>query len=264
MLYGDVLKSTISRKVVDELRNNWGQFKKALSNLDKLLREFKIDISRFASSWNVLLPVIYSVYYDHNYTENAEAIHAYILRSILFTYFQSGTTNKLNQMRNRINDYSYKITFEMLDNDVNELRVTDGKIEDILDAEKGSRVAGEVLHYLSVEWTNSACKYDQDHLHPESRFHKSKPPTVTPETWTRWRQNRNRLPNIHLFEGRSNSSKGAISLIDFYSELNTEQRTRLMETAMIPYGVSLDIEQFEEFYKERKKLLMKKIRTLLC
>lgn len=264
MLYGDVLKSTISRKVVDELRDNWGQFKKALSNLDKLLKEFKIDISRFAGSWNVLLPVIYSVYYDHSYAENTEAIRAYLLRSIFFTYFQSGTTSKLNQMRNRINDYSYKITFEMLDNDVNELRVTDGKIEDILNTEKGSRVAGEVLHYLSVEWMNSAFKYEQDHLHPESRFNpNTKPPTVTPETWTRWRQNRNRLPNIHLLEGRSNSSKGAIRLIDYYSEMNTEQRMRFMETAMISDGVSLDIEQFEEFYEERKTLLAKKIRVLL-
>jgi len=76
MLYGDVLKSTISRKVVDELRDNWGQFKKALINLDKLLREFKINISRFAGSWNVLLPIIYSVYYDVSYAENAEAIRA--------------------------------------------------------------------------------------------------------------------------------------------------------------------------------------------
>jgi len=264
MLYGDVLKSTISRKVVDELRDNWGQFKKALTNLDKLLKEFKIDISRFASSWNVLLPVIYSLYYDHTYEENKAAIRAYLLRSIIFTYFQSGTTSKLNQMRNRINDYSYKITFEMLDNDVNELRVTDGKIEDILGSEKGSRVAGEVLHYLSVEWLNNAFKYEQDHLHPESRFNpNTKPPKVTPETWTRWRLNRNRLPNIHLLEGRSNSSKGAISLIDYFSQMNPEQRAQHMETAMIPDGVSLEIEQFEEFYEARKKLLTKKIKELL-
>jgi uncharacterized protein with ParB-like and HNH nuclease domain len=264
MLYGDVLKSTISRKVVDELRDNWGQFKKALNNVDKLLKGFKIETSRFAGSWNVLLPIVYSVYYDHSYEDNADAIRAYLLRSIFFTYFQSGTTSKLNQMRNRINEYSYKITFEMLDNDINDLRVTDGKIEDILGTEKGSRVAGEVLHYLSVEWLSNAYKYEQDHLHPESRFNpNTKPPTITPEKWTRWRLNRNRLPSIHLLEGRSNSSKGAKPLIDFYSEMNMEQRSRFMETAMIPADISFEVERFEEFYEERKKLLTKKIRTLL-
>jgi len=263
MLYGDVLKSTISRKVVDELRDNWGQFKKALTNADKLLKEFKIDISRFAGSWNVLLPIIYSVYYDHSYKDNANAIRAYLLRSIFFTYFQSGTTSKLNQMRNRINEYNKKITFEMLNNDINELRITDGKIEDILGAEKGSRVAGEVLHYLSIEWMNKAHKYEQDHLHPESRFQNTKPPTITPEIWTRWWQNRNRLPNIHLFEGRSNGSKGAMPLIDFFGEMNPEQRTRFLETAMIPADISFEIERFEEFYEGRKRLLTEKIRALL-
>ena len=264
MLYGDVLKSTISRKVVDELRNNWSSFKKALGNLDKLLKILKINITRFAGSWNVLLPVIYSIYYDSSYTENIKEIRAYLLRSIFFTYFQAGTTTKLNQMRNNINEYNHKITFEMLDNNVNELRVTDGKIEDILNTEKGSRVAGEVLHYLSVDWINSAVKYEQDHLHPESRFNpNTKPPLISPETWTRWRNNRNRLPNIHLLEGRSNSSKGNMPLIAYCSEMTAEQSKRFMETAMIPDGVSFDIEQFEEFYEQRKKLLTNKIKDLL-
>jgi hypothetical protein len=45
--------------------------------------------------------------------------------------------------------------------------------------------------------------------------------------------------------------------------MNPEQRERFMETAMIPEGVSLEIEQFEEFYEERKAILAKKIRALL-
>ena len=152
----------------------------------------------------------------------------------------------------------------MLDNDINELRVTDGKIEDILGAEKGSRVAGEVLYYLSVEWLHNALSYDQDHLHPESRFNpNTRPPRVTPENWVRWRSNRNRLPNLHLLDGKSNSSKGAIPLIEFVGGMNLETRERFMETAMIPDGASLDIEQFEEFYEERKAVLTKKIRELL-
>ena len=264
MLYGDVLKSTISRKIVDELRDNWGNFKKALTNLEKLLKEFKIELSRFQSSWNILLPIIYSLYFDHAYEENKSAIRAYLLRSIFFTFFQSGTTSKLSRMRNYINEYSYKITFEMLDNDINELRVTDGKIEDILSAEKGSRVAGEVLYYLSSEWLHNALSYDQDHLHPESRFNPNlKPPKITPENWLRWRSNRNRLPNLHLLDGKGNSSKGSIPLIEFVGSMNPETRERFMETAMIPEGASLEIEAFEEFYEGRKIVLSKNIRALL-
>ena len=262
MLYGDVIKSNISRKIADELKTHWDDFKRALSNLERVLKDFKIDITRFQNSWNVLLPIIYFIYYNPNYKNNVAAIRAYLLRAIIFTYFQSGTTSKLHQMKNKINEYGQEITFEMLDN-MNELRVTDAKIEDILGSEKGSRVATEVLHYLSLDWADSIFKYEQDHLHPESRFSSSRPPSVTPENWTRWRLDRNRLPNLHLLEGRSNGSKNDMRLIDYYTDMNTEQRTRFYETAMIPEDVSLDIEKFDEFYEARKSLLTKKIRALL-
>ena len=44
-------------------------------------------------------------------------------------------------MKSNINSYDYEITTDMLDQ-ITDLRVTDGKIEDILNAEKGSRVVG--------------------------------------------------------------------------------------------------------------------------
>jgi hypothetical protein len=43
-------------------------------------------------------------------------------------------------MKSNINENDYEITVDML-NQMNELRVTDGKIEDILNSEKGSSVA---------------------------------------------------------------------------------------------------------------------------
>ena len=66
-------------------------------------------------------------------------------------------------MKSNINSYDYEITTDMLDQ-ITDLRVTDGKIEDILNAEKGSRVVGDVLYYLNRDWTNRNFKYEQDHL----------------------------------------------------------------------------------------------------
>lgn len=67
-----------------------------------------------------------------------------MIRAVLFTYFQSGTTSKLQQMKSNINNNEYEITIDMLEQ-MNDLRVTDGKIDDIINSEKGSRVAGEVF-----------------------------------------------------------------------------------------------------------------------
>ena len=54
MLYGDVVKSNINKQIAEDLKNNWQDFKKALKSLESVLKDMKIEVSRFASSWNVL------------------------------------------------------------------------------------------------------------------------------------------------------------------------------------------------------------------
>lgn len=262
MLYGDVVKSNINKQIADELKNNWEDFRQSLANLEKVLNGMKMEVSRFSSSWNVLLPIIYYIYYNSNYSDNLDGIKAYLIRAVLFSYFQSGTTSKLQQMKSNINDNDYEITVDMLEQ-INDLRVTSGKIDDIINSEKGSRVAGEALYFLGVDWINKNYKYEQDHLHPYDRFDSSKPVSVQMDDWRRWRSNRNRLPNLHLLEGRSNGSKNVMRLVDYYNDMNDAQKKVFRDEAIIPDGVSLEIENFGEFYEKRKELLMAKIKQLL-
>lgn len=262
MLYGDVVKSNINKQIADDLKNNWQDFKKILKNLEDVLKGMKIEVSRFSSSWNVLLPIIYFMYYNPKYVSNLDDIRAYLIRAVLFTYFQSGTTSKLQQMKSNINDNDYEITIDMLEQ-MNDLRVTDGKIDDIINSEKGSRVAGETLYFLGVDWINRNFKYEQDHLHPYDRFDSTKPISVSMDDWRRWRGNRNRLPNLQLLEGRSNGSKNSMRLVDYYNDMNDVQKAEFRKEALIPDDVSLELENFEEFYEKRKTLLMVKIRQLL-
>ena len=83
------------------------------------------------------------------------------------------------------------------------------------------------------------------------------------EDWRRWRSNRNRLPNLQLLEGRSNGSKNDMRLVDYYNDMNDEQKTEFCKQALIPNNISLELENFEEFYEKRKILLVEKIRQLL-
>lgn len=262
MLYGDVVKSNINKQIAENLKNDWASFTAALTNLEILLKEMKMDLSRFVSSWNVLLPVIYVVYYNRDYDKSIEGVRAYLVRAILFGYFRSGTTAKLQQMKSHINSFDYDITVDMLEQ-LSDLRVTDGKIEDVLNAEKGSRVAEEALYLLNIAWTNKNFRYEQDHLHPDDRFNEGKPVSVTAEDWRRWRGMRNRLPNLHFLEGRSNGGKNSMRLVDYYNDMNHGQKVDFCEQAMIPQGVSLEFEDFGTFYEARKAMLMAKIRELL-
>ena len=255
--------ANINKQIAEDLKNHWQEFKKALRNLETVLKSMKIEVSRFANSWNVLLPIIYFIYYNPEYEKNLEGTRAYLVRAVLFTYFQSGTTSKLQQMKSSINSYNYEITVDMMENQISDLRVTDGKIDDILNAEKGSRVAGEVLYFLGLDWINKNYKYEQDHLHPDERFNRTNPVSVPMEEWNKWRSNRNRLPNLHLLEGRQNASKNDMRLVDYYNDMNDEQKAVFRKEALIPDGVSLELEHFGEFYEKRKALLMDKIRQLL-
>ena len=231
-------------------------------NLEGILKDMNIEIKRFASSWNVLLPIIYCIYYNPEYNNNLDGIRAYLIRAILFTYFQSGTTGKLQQMKSNINSNDGEITVDML-NQMNELKVTDGKIEDIVNAEKGSRVAGEALYYLSISWLNKNFRYEQDHLHPYDRFDGNKPIPVSMEDWRKWRSNRNRLPNLHLLVGRSNASKSDMRLVDYYNDMKDTEKVEFYEQAFIPKYISLEFEKFDEFYEKRKAILTDKLRELL-
>src|SRR5699024_3914945 len=51
MLYGDVVKSNITIKVAEDLKNNWSDFKVTLNRLETLLKDLRIDMNRFSGSW---------------------------------------------------------------------------------------------------------------------------------------------------------------------------------------------------------------------
>lgn len=261
MIYGDVVKSNISKQVATDLKNNWQEFKNAFKNTAQILKQLKIDVTRFANAWNVLVPIIFCVYYNPNYTQCIKGIQSYLYRAIFFTFFKSGTTNKLQKMKDSIIAYNYDITNEMLDQ-IFELRVTESKIEELLNVEKGSRVAGEILYYLSLDWIKPNCKYEQDHLHPENRFNRSNPIGVSIGEWAEWRKLYNRLPNLQYLEGRENSGKQDMSLQEYYNSMNEVQQEEFVKNSYIP-DTSLEITNFKKFYDQRKEILREEIKKRL-
>lgn len=263
MLYGDVVKSNIDKKIADDLKNHWDDFRRALRNLETFLKDTRIEVNRYKNSWNVLLPIIYVIYYNpSSYMDCADGLKAYLFRAALFNYYRSGTTGKLATMKRNINENDSTLTVAMLDG-MSELRVTEGRIDDILNADKGSRVAGETLYYLSLEWYDSGTFYEQDHLHPFEAFENSNPIGISPEDWKQWRALRNRLPNLWLLSGRPNASKSDMSLSSYFEDKTEDQKKQFLREAMIPGGASLELWDFGEFYERRKVLMAGKLRQLL-
>lgn len=263
MLYGDVTKTIINQKVADDLKNNWSDFKIAFKNLQNALEKLNIDVEHFVNDYTKLVPLIYYIYYNpDSYEENLNAIRIYITRTIFFIYFRSGTPGKLQRLKTNIINNNMKISLDMLDS-MAELQVTDSRIEDILNSEKGSRLAYEVLYFIGRNWLNKNTNYEQDHLHPESRFIETKPFSISIEDWKLWYNNRNRLPNLQLLDNLENKSKNNRRLIDYCNNMTNEQKQEFYEKSIIPQDISLEFDNFGEFYEKRKLLLKEKILELL-
>ncbi len=263
MLYGDVTKTIINQKVADDLKNNWSDFKIAFKNLQNAFEKLNIDIEHFVNDYTKLVPLIYYIYYNpDSYEENLDAIRAYLTRTIFFIYFRSGTPGKLQRLKTNINNNNMKITLDMLDS-MAELQITESRIEDILNSEKGSRLVWEVLYFIGRNWIDKNTNYEQDHLHPESRFTETKPFSISMEEWKVWYNNRNRLPNLQLLDDFENKSKSNRRLIDYCNNMTDEQKQEFYKKSIIPQDVSLEFDDFEEFYEKRKQLLKEKILELL-
>ena len=262
MLYGDVSKSCIDKTVASELRDNWGKFCNNLVNLKNVLFELNLDVTDFSDRWNVLIPIVYEIDKNPDYMDNLDGIRCYLFRALFFTYFQNGTTAKLAKLRDAINEYNFLIEEDLLEQ-INELKLNDQKLEDILNSEKG-KLTKTVLSILYSRKNLDVRNYEQDHLHPRSCFDKNKPVGVTDVQWREWHKNRDKLPNLQYISKFSNAFKNDTPLYELYNSITSkDDRQNFIDIDFIPQNLSLEIKDFGIFYDERKKLLKEKISKLL-
>lgn len=262
MLYGDVSKSCIDKTVASELRDNWSKFCNNLHSLTNVLIKLNLKIGDFSDRWNVLIPIVYEIDKNPDYMENIDGIRCYLFRAMFFTYFQNGTTAKLAKLKEAINEYNFEIEEDLLEQ-INELKLNEQKLEDILNSDKG-KLTKTVLSVLYSNKNINVENYEQDHLHPRVCFDKNKPIGVSDEEWRDWHKKRDKLPNLQYISKHNNAFKNDIPLYDLYNSISSEtERKNFIDIDFIPKDISLEIKNFGKFYEERKKLLKDKIRMLL-
>lgn len=269
MIYGDVISSNIDQVFAQTFRSYFDKFKQSLEATEELFSMMKYDIAKFSSKWNVVIPIIYLIYNNDQYIENIQGLFAYLFRSILFNFYSSGTTSKLKKMRDLIYQNYYTLTPEMIDT-IPDLEARDSKIDDLLLAEKDSILIGNILYCLALDWYQEDLDYDEDHIHPDARFARARPINMTEGEWILARNSRNRLPNIQLLKGDQNRSKGDIDFDRYYMTLNPVLKAKMKEEGLIPEppeGMEpskyYNIENYKNFYEDRKTILKEKLRFLL-
>ena len=73
-----------------------------------------------------------------------------------------------------------------------------------------------------------------------------------------WRHQRNTLANLQLLEGRENESKNDEPLEDWL-KISTNKEN----VAYLPENIDYSLSNFDEFLKERKKLMLAQLKKIL-
>lgn len=100
-------------------------------------------------------------------------------------------------------------------------------------------------------------------MHPHSKFKPSllKAVGIDGETIKQWQDMRDQVPNLQLLEGRENTVKQATDLSKWVND-KTDDATYYRKRNYILDEQSLDLEDFEDFFSNRKQLLRKKLYEL--
>lgn len=277
MLYSGEVRFRIknfTNEFVSTLENEWGNIRKAIIELFKLMKSF--GLSRFSlTSYNATLPILCYLYHSNKYDGFTEAVRyenerkeikRWLLKALLLQSFGGSSDSTLQKARgvfiksdkdnglslqDGVNEFPSKAIERVINQQAS---LTDEEIDQILtNTQKGSKYSFTVLALLFPNLKYEDRKFHEDHLHPISSFDND------PEN----RPIANSILNLQMLQGNENKSKNATPLSDWVKNEQKKGRSldQILNDALIPLNVSLDRKDFSDFIEKRKVLLRKTLRA---
>ena len=285
MLYENNVAVNLGRTIISGLRNNWSNVKKSLALTNKFLKSCNINVRSYKPRWNVLVPVVYFVYSNMNsqapdevnlraFNNYRTVIMAYLARATLLKYFQNGTTAKLTRIKRLMLEHQQQgnPTLDMdLLNEIQELRVTGAKIDEILESKKGSPIAKIALEWINLgDRIGFTQEIHEDHLQPNSLFSGLVPQDgISSDDWQLWQKYRDMLPNIQLFDRHLNIVKSNRELYDYYENFADDDK-RTYQKCYLFFPIETEDDKnlllrvnFGRFFERRKAVLKRILSSLL-
>jgi uncharacterized protein with ParB-like and HNH nuclease domain len=223
---------------------------------------------KLLKSKNSIIPIIYHIYNGgKTCNESINEIRKYIYVSQLQKIFGSHGDNLLTQLRYGVtdnNEYKFKnekFNFNTLVSGVTEqnkkllFNITKEVIDNWLSLEKGAE-SWMVLSLIYENHNYGYIAYDQDHLHPRSKFTRNN----LGENYKTANKLRDTLPNLCFLTPEENrGEKKACLLEDYLKKMNGEERNSFMQRNHFPQGCNISIDSFLDFYELRRDLLSNKL-----
>lgn len=257
----DLKIENLGKENIKKINENWQMIKNSILKSIDLLVEFGFCSENLISR-NVVMPIVYYIYNNgllDNISKNE--IRKYLIIAQIKQLFGAAGNTALSKTKKAIDEHKIsKEGFKL--NYFKELKfvadrdfvIRDEDLEKMLDYDKGSAYSFMVLSLLYPELKLGQIEWHQDHMHPYTKFKTEnlKKYNLSNEQIEDWQILRNKIPNLQLLEGKENESKNKKDLEEWLLTHNVKY---------LP-NVSYKLENFEEFFKERKKLLKNKLKEI--
>nr|WP_254905227.1 DUF262 domain-containing protein [Clostridium tyrobutyricum] len=258
---------------VEKIKNNWNEIKNSIKQTVDLLVEFGFSQENL-TSLNSVIPIAYYIIKSGNLNnDNKRSMRLYLITSLLKRIFGGRSDQLLESIRNSMREKDSQSGQYKLKNqnfDIISYKLPQGKsfvfteddIENLFEYKKGPYTF-MVLSLLYPNLKYSQIKFHQDHLHPASLFTNTnlKANGIDKLFWKELQDKKDKLGNLQLLEGRENQSKNKSSLEDWLNS-QFDDSTVYKLTNYIP-DVDLSLNNFKEFFEERKKLMINKLKDFL-
>ena len=267
---------TFNSTNINKIKDNWDQIRKALIDAAAMLREFGFNKKRLSSNY-AATPLAYYLYKGGKVDSTTkQELKKLIVHSLLKLVYSGQADTALSGLRDgfRIksdNGDEYilkKASFDF--SEYKHTRMSGGKkltidttdIENFLEYKKGA-FSFLLLSTLYPDLKLDQISFHQDHMHPHSKFKPSilKGVGIDGETIKQWQDMRDQVPNLQLLEGRENTVKQATDLSKWVNN-KAGDATYYRKRNYILDEQSLELENFEDFFANRKQLLRKKLYEL--
>ena len=263
---------TFKKGNIDLIKSEWSNISKALLDTVDLLVEFGYSNENL-TSYNSVMPISYYLYKGGKKNQNDKLnMKKYLAVSMLNGVFGTHGDSVLRDVRNAFNrrdkydsfEFDWIKTVKILNE--TPYVVNDEVIDSLFENNQKNSYTFMILSLLYPHLKLNQYKFHQDHIHPYSKFKKDnlEKMGISKDTIEEWQTKRNKVANLQLLEGIENQQKLDAAFSDWFNDSNNvSDKAEYKRINYIPDNVSLDLKDFDTFYEERKKLMVKQLKKLL-
>ncbi|RSD27630.1 DUF262 domain-containing protein [Mesobacillus subterraneus] len=260
------------------IENNWDQISTSLKLAVELVSSFGYNFKTLTANY-VIIPIAYYVHQKGNpknivqhpnFQKVRTEIKKFTIVSLLKRIFGGQPDNVLRPMREIIKNMQGDFSFDELKNNLRitnkSLKIDVDDINDLMYTKYGNKYAFSLLSllYPTLDYRNN---FHQDHIFPKSIL-KSKSKLrklgLNEQSITFCNENVDYIGNIQLLEGTPNIIKSDTPFENWINDTFSDQQEKLdyMKKHHIPI-VQLNVGNFEEFLKEREKIMIAELKKIL-